>query len=172
MKSMGSEPIQSMRNFYKTQQETGKEFKSTFVTFSDSVKFRHKNTKGSEIVINDDDFLPDGMTALYDAIGTSIDYQKNISTNNVICVILTDGLENSSHIYKLTEIKQLISDMEKEHNWQFIYLGANQDSFSVGSGLGINKGVTQNYDYTSGGITYSKYIINNNIVIINSCFVK
>jgi hypothetical protein len=152
MKSMGSEPIDSMRNFYKTQQETGKEFLSTFVTFSDSVRFRHKNTKGSEIIIKDDDFLPNGMTALYDAIGTAVDYQKNISTNNVICVILTDGQENSSRIYNLAEIKKLISDMEKEYNWQFIYLGANQDSFSVGNGLGIQKGVTQNYNYTENGL--------------------
>ena len=152
MESLGKEPIDSMRDFYKTQQETGKEFLSTFVTFSNKVNFRHKNIKGSEIVIKDEDFRPNGMTALYDAIGTTIDYQKNIKTKNVICVILTDGCENTSKIYKSSDIKKLISEMETENKWIFLYLGANQDSFSVGNTIGIQKNNTQNYEYTPLGL--------------------
>jgi hypothetical protein len=153
MEQLGKEPIQSMRSFYKTQQETGKEFLSTFITFSDKPKFVHKNIMGSEIEIKDDDFKPDGMTALYDAIGTGIDYQKNIKTKNVICVILTDGHENSSRTYRATDIRKLTTEMEKEHKWVFIYLGANQDSFAVSESLGINPTHSGNYAYTPEGFS-------------------
>ena len=51
MKVLGNEPIQSMRSFYNTQKETGKEFLSTFITFNDNVKFVHKNIKGNDIDI-------------------------------------------------------------------------------------------------------------------------
>ena len=153
MEKLGKEPIQSMRSFYKTQQETGKEFLSTFITFSDKPKFVHKNMIGSEIDIKDEDFEPDGMTALYDAIGTGIDYQKNIKTNNVICVILTDGHENSSRIYRASDIRKLTTEMEKEHKWIFMYLGANQDSFAVSETLGINPTYSADYDHTPEGFS-------------------
>ena len=73
MQAMGDEPVQSMRFFYNTQKETGKEFLSTFITFNDNVKFVHKNLEGSKIDIKNTDFIPSGMTSLYDAIGTGID---------------------------------------------------------------------------------------------------
>jgi len=70
MQVLGLQPIQSMKYFYNTQKETGKEFLSTFITFNDRVNFVHKNIKGSEIDIRDNDYIPAGMTALLDAIGT------------------------------------------------------------------------------------------------------
>jgi hypothetical protein len=152
MQTLGKMPIQSMRYFYNTQKETGKEFLSTLITFSDRIKFVHKNIKGSEIAIKDEDYIPGGTTALLDAIGTAIDYQQNIKPKNVICVILTDGHENSSKIYKANEIKMLTKKMETENKWVFIYLGANQDSFDVSESLGINPRNSANYEYTPNGL--------------------
>ena len=152
MQTLGKMPIQSMRYFYNTQKETGKEFLSTLITFSDRIKFVHKNIKVSEIAIKDDDYIPGGTTALLDAIGTAIDYQQNIKHKNVICVILTDGHENSSKIYKANEIKMLTKKMETENKWVFIYLGANQDSFDVSESLGINPRNSANYEYTPNGL--------------------
>lgn len=152
MQVLKNEPIQSMRAFYNIQKELGVEFLSTFITFNDRVNFVHKNIKGSEIKIKDEDYMPAGMTALLDAIGTGIEFQRNIKPNDVICVILTDGHENSSKIYKTSEIKALTKKMETENNWNFIYLGANQDSFDVSESLGINPNNSSNYDYTPKGI--------------------
>ena len=152
MQAMGDEPVQSMRFFYNTQKETGKEFLSTFITFNDNVKFVHKNLEGSKIDIKNTDFIPSGMTSLYDAIGTGIDYQKNIKTKNVICVILTDGHENSSNIYKSSDIIKLTREMETENKWVFIYLGANQDAFDISQSLGLNPKNSANYDYTPKGL--------------------
>jgi hypothetical protein len=152
MQVLRNQPIQSMRAFYNVQKQTGKEFLSTFITFNDSVNFIHKNMKGSEIIIKNEHYIPAGMTALLDAIGTGIEFQRNIKSKNVICVILTDGHENASKIYKISEIKALTKKMETENGWKFVYLGANQDSFDVSESLGINPNNSSNYDYTPKGI--------------------
>jgi len=60
-------------------------------------------------------------------------------------IIFTDGHENASHTYTKAHIKDLITDRTKD-GWEFVYLGANQDAFAVGGGLGIAPGATMTYD--------------------------
>jgi Mg-chelatase subunit ChlD len=144
MMNMGTEPIDGLNNFYEDQQKVG-EFDSTLVFFNDKVTFIHQNKSSNEIEkITSKEYSPGGMTALYDAIGKSIDYQKSIKTDNVIFVVLTDGFENCSQEYDKNIIKNLIEKMEKEYKWKFIYLGANQDSFTVGGGIGFHN--TQDFE--------------------------
>jgi hypothetical protein len=149
MMAMGDEPIQGLNSFY-TQQKRSGEFTSTLVFFNHDVTFHHQNIDGKVVPsLSDKDYKRDGMTALYDAIGKSIEYQRKIKTENVIFVILTDGHENSSREYRHTAIKYLITEMEQKHKWTFIYLGANQDSFAVSQGLGIRH--SADYDYSGTG---------------------
>ena len=57
-------------------------------------------------------------------------------------IITTDGYENSSLEYTKDKIKKLI---EKHSNWEFIYLGADIDSYSEASLIGIKKERTSNF---------------------------
>lgn len=106
-------------------------------------------------------YVPRGATALYDAIGITIDDEldrlSNLTKNKrpikTLCVILTDGEENSSVNYDKNLIKQMITEMREEFEWEFIFLGANQDAILTADGLGISKGNTINFDATSDGIT-------------------
>ena len=149
MSSMGTEPVDGLNNFYANQKTSG-EFFSTLILFNDVVEFIYKNMDGKEIKdLSYSEYAPNGMTALYDAIGAGIEYQKGLKTKNVIFVVLTDGLENASRNYSKKSIGEIITNMEKEHNWKFLYLGANQDSFEVGSGIGIN--TTVDFDYSQEG---------------------
>lgn len=149
MISMGNEPIDGLNNFYEEQKKVC-EFNSTLIFFNEKVTFVHKNKSSKDLEnITSEDYVPAGMTALYDAVGTGIDYQRSIKTDNVIFVILTDGLENSSQEYTKKSIKELTGKMETEYNWKFMYLGANQDSFAVGEGLGFRN--TTDFDATPLG---------------------
>lgn len=98
-------------------------------------------------------YKPNGMTALYDAIGQTVRAIEGQVTKDdrVLCVIMTDGHENSSKEFNQQGIKSLIESKEKEGNWTFVYLGANQDAFAVGSTLGVQAGNTLNYQATRGG---------------------
>lgn len=94
-------------------------------------------------------YSPNGNTNLLDAIGVSImqldEYLDTLSeTYNILFVIITDGEENCSTKWKSNDIKSLIASREKL-GWNFIYLGANQDAFTVSSSLGISGGNTKSY---------------------------
>lgn len=153
MASMGEEPKQAINSFIKEQQKTLND-EATFSLW----KFNTKVTK----VIDDEklsqvneftEFNPYGMTALLDAIGEAITTKRNKEKNhNVICVVLTDGVENSSKKYKSDDIRRLTKEMEEEFNWKFLYLGANQDSFNVGEGYGMNLDRCANFTCEPGNL--------------------
>lgn len=92
----------------------------------------------------DDNYTPGGQTALYDAIGTGITQTaERIGTldadnkpDNVIVVILTDGKENASETTQET-VRKLV-EYRREHNWEFLFIGANQDAALTASGMGMD----------------------------------
>jgi hypothetical protein len=141
MSTMGSEPKDSVNRTIKDQKELnipGSKF--SLIKFNSKVSVVYKDVN-LEDVPEFTDYCPSDMTAMYDAIGEAIDMMKakgDGNYDNVICVILTDGLENCSKKYNLTSIKNMIKEMEKKHSWQFVYAAANQDAFAVGSTIGVS----------------------------------
>ncbi len=149
MSSMGNEPLQGLNNLIKQQKESG-DFKFTLVTFNETVKTVIDDMDGKDVPeLTSVHYSPGGMTALLDAMGEGINKQKEKKIENVLVVVLTDGLENSSKHFNSSQIKELTTEMKEKHKWAFMYLGANQDSFSVARGLGIN--VSTDYDYSPAG---------------------
>ena len=147
MGSMGNEPIQAVNAFIQEQKKTLEKdgstfsllkFNSTVINLIDDVPL-HDVQEFKE-------YMPDSMTALYDAIGEAINNKKKKEKyDDVVCVILTDGLENSSTVFSHSQIKSMIKDMEENHNWKFIYLAANQDAFAVGTDMGMRADCCSNY---------------------------
>ena len=139
MSSMGNEPVDAVNKFIDDQKVAMGDDGATFSLW----KFNSTVIKLIDDVPLKDveefcDFKPKGLTSLYDAIGNAIDTKKKKSSfDNVVCIILTDGLENSSREYPFLKIREMIKDMKENHNWNFVYLGANQDAFEVGSAMGV-----------------------------------
>ena len=52
-------------------------------------------------------------------------------------VVLTDGLENSSETSS-EELRELIVERERD-GWEFVYLGANHDTWAATESIGINQ---------------------------------
>jgi uncharacterized protein YegL len=104
-------------------------------------------------------FVPRGGTALLDAVGTAIknvgnqlaNLQESERPEKVLVVIITDGEENSSHTYTWDQIKKSVEHQNKVYNWQFTYIGANQDAWSVGANLGIANDASLTYAANSKG---------------------
>ena len=101
--------------------------------------------------LNTETYVPNGGTALYDAIGQAMtDINRELSMNpegqrpSVQFVILTDGEENSSCKYTGEVIKNMISRAE-EAGWTFMFLGANIDAFAAGSQIGMRSSNTIQY---------------------------
>lgn len=83
-----------------------------------------------------------GATALLDAIGKTIIHLDKLNPKKVLFIITTDGEENSSVEYNKSQIKELI---EGHSNWEFIYLGADIDSYSEAGDIGIRQDRISNY---------------------------
>ena len=96
--------------------------------------------------LNRQTYVPRGSTALLDAIGETIKRVKEEPGDEIVIVILTDGIENSSCQYNSNDIKILIENSK----WTFMYLGANQDSILEAGILGIPS--TQTLDFCGDSV--------------------
>jgi uncharacterized protein YegL len=96
-----------------------------------------------------DTYRPGGTTALYDAIAHTMrltdEFVAEHHPRQVLFVIMTDGEENASREYRREQIFEMIRDRQDTAGYDFIYLGANQDSFAVGRAMGLREGRTMNY---------------------------
>jgi len=95
--------------------------------------------------ITENDYRPSGMTPLLDAVGTTIDdvgarlnvMEEKDRPEHVIFVIMTDGEENFSKKFSLKEVADKVKLQQDTYKWNFIFMGANIDSFADASKLGI-----------------------------------
>ena len=150
MSSMGDEPRQSLNNFISKQKEDG-EFLFSLTLFSDNVLFSKVNISSKELSdFKEGDIVTGGMTALYDAIGETIESDPE-DDSDVIFIILTDGLENASRKYTRSQIRKMVKEKEAK-GWKFIYLGANQDSYAESNNIGLNAGVSYDYEANVRGL--------------------
>ena len=96
--------------------------------------------------LTSEDYTPGGLTALYDTIGNAIrDIQNRTHyiepahrPSMVMMVVITDGQENASTEFDSGRVKEMIRELEQTKNWQFIYLGADLDSFADAEALGLS----------------------------------
>ena len=124
----------------------------TYVRFDDVVDVVYQGVDINEIGVIK--LEPRGMTALYDGIGIAIQktgerlasLPEHDRPGLVIVAIMTDGFENVSRMFDARKINEMIKHQTEKYGWQFTYLGANQDSFAVGSSLGIDAGKISNYN--------------------------
>jgi len=52
-------------------------------------------------------------------------------------LILTDGEENRSKEFKREQIAKMVKEKQENCNWNFVFLGANQDAVLTASGFNI-----------------------------------
>jgi len=110
--------------------------------------------------LNRNNYITGGMTSLYDAIGTTIDNEidqlgnlpKEKRPDKTLCVILTDGQENSSTQFTKDQIKEKVSEMKEDFNWEFIFLAANEEAAFAAETMGVSKGNAYAFTNTSAGL--------------------
>lgn len=138
-------------NSYLEKERKNSNSKITTVLFDDDYEVLHDRINILNVKnITNKEYYTRGCTALYDAIGKSIVSLDNKKTDKVLFVITTDGLENASVEYNKDSVKALI---EEHDNWEFIYIGANIDSYAEGSKIGIKRENIANRSNSREGIS-------------------
>ena len=95
-------------------------------------------------------YVPSGCTALYDAVARSIGiadrYLEQLDTrpDQILFVVMTDGLENASREFNQRQVFDMITERE-QRGYEFVYLGANQDAYAVADTVGVTADKTRNW---------------------------
>jgi hypothetical protein len=152
MMSCRSAMEEGLNAFVNKQKQESGETRFTLVKFDD---FYEIELAGVDIKsVGHCALEPRGNTALLDAVGkTIVDTGARLAVLKeegrpglVVIVIVTDGEENSSKEFKLEDVKALTKQQTETYNWQFTYLGANQDAFGVAQGMGLAAAGAANYN--------------------------
>ena len=110
--------ISSFNEQLQSLQKQSKEMdiEVTLSVFNDTTTLLNLSSKIGDIEkLNNKNYQPDSLTALYDAIMITYNKMKhNIKKNDYfVALILTDGMENSSKEYNNKDVQKLIKKVEK-----------------------------------------------------------
>lgn len=140
MSSQKSDIIGGVNEMIKQQKDLDPPTNSTthfnIVCFNSIVEEVRNETLESVPLLTNDDYVPGGLTALYDAMGSTIEKYKE--EHDVIMLITTDGQENSSRKYTFKQITELVATCKEDKGWNFIYLSEDIDTFEQGNRIGLN----------------------------------
>lgn len=161
MSSIGQSTVDGFNTFLNEQQNAEGEAFLTLVQFDDRYEMDYKSKPIKEVnpLILNETFVPRGSTALFDAVGKTIEELE--TDRDVILVIITDGFENASTTYKREAIMKMIETKEKE-GWNVLFLAANQDAIQAGASIGVKggKAMTWGTDDISISNTYMNFSAN------------
>jgi len=136
----------SFNEFLKKQREEPGKTVFDLYQFNDEVE---RIVKSADLSQFHDDLMAkydcSGRTALNDAVCTAIDtvghefagMPEAERPEHVLCVIITDGMENASREFTTKDVKDRIKHQQDVYNWDFQFLAADQDAFAAGENLGI-----------------------------------
>lgn len=128
-----------------------KEARITTVLFDNEYEMITKRQDVKEVKkLTKKQYFVRGCTALLDAIGKTIKYMEKEKSEKVLFIITTDGYENASHEFNKEQIKEMI---QGHKDWEFMYIGADIDSYSEGQSIGIDSSNIANYKKDKKGIS-------------------
>lgn len=143
----------------KQRAEKGECYVST-VLFDNESEVLHDRVKLSDIAeLTEREYYVRGSTALIDAIGGAVKHIGNIHKyarpedvpSHTMFVIITDGMENASHIYSSNEVKRMIERQKEKYGWEFLFIGANIDAVETAKHYGIGAERAVNYHADGAG---------------------
>lgn len=88
------------------------------------------------------DTLKGGFTALLDAVGDTLTKTKDdpkYKDWKKLVVIHTDGKENQSKKFTSQKVNALVTELQDEGSWTFLFIGADIDAWSQAKDLGFLK---------------------------------
>lgn len=164
MSHIRKETIEGVNAFLEEQKTFKQKAHFTLCQFNQHYSKTHDKCDLTEVEpLTAANFVPSGYTALYDAIGHTITQAladdaasptgKPPKGQKTVLAILTDGEENSSKEFNNVTIRALIEQVQKENDWEVIFIGANIDAATVGGNLGVMRSKTASFDYSGKGVS-------------------
>jgi len=160
MDSCKQDTIGGFNSYIKEQSDVeGQEADLTLIQFSNTCDVTFNDLVIQDVAgLDDRNYMPGGGTALYDAIGMGIELmdeklsgsEEDEKPAKTLIVIITDGGENASRKFNQAKIDSLINERKKD-DWEFVFIGANQDAIKSGGDIGVCRAASLTYDQTRKG---------------------
>ena len=160
MAGLESDTIGGFNSLIEKQKKVDGKAYVTTVLFDNGQKTVHDRTDLQKVApMTDAEYYVGGSTALLDAVGDTVTHiekvHKYIRPEDVpahtMVVITTDGMENSSRVWRADSVKRLVK-AKQEEGWEFLFLGANIDAVSEAARFGINADRAVRYCNDSAGV--------------------
>lgn len=173
MSGLEEDTIGGYNSMLSNQKKEEGEAIVTTVLFDHEYDIVHDRTDIKEIVpLTEKEYFVRGSTALLDAVGTTINKiikatrntKKEYQADNVMFVIITDGMENNSHEYNYQTVKTMIDKQKEKYSWEFVFLGANINALETASKFGIKEDRAVNYHADSEGTKLNYEVVSDLIV--------
>lgn len=149
MSGIENDTIGGYNSYIESQKKNNA--KVTTILFDDKYEMLTKREDIKNIKkLTNKEYYVRGCTALLDAIGTTINFMDKEKAKKVMFIITTDGMENASKEYNRAKIKEMIKGHK---DWEFIYIGADIDSYSEGQSIGIDSSNISNYRKDKKGVS-------------------
>lgn len=178
--SMGScvnDTIGGFNRFLEDQKKVSGTANFTLMQFDTNYHIQYDGIDIQKVEsLNNKNYSPDGMTALYDAVGRTINsigqrldkMSEDEKPEHVIIVIITDGEENSSVEFKQNNIASMIKHQQEKYNWKFTFLGADIDAWGVARSLNIDPNATMKFAKNADGIANAYASFSSNMSQVRS----
>lgn len=149
MYDLVDDTIGGFNSYIDKEKEKDEKILVTLVLFDTEYRMLYTRKPLGEVEkLTREQYYAGGCTALLDAIGKTITSLDNEVSGKVLFVITTDGLENSSKHFTKDKVKNLI----ESHDWEFLFIGADIDSYHEAFTLGIDEDHAANYERSSRGL--------------------
>ena len=172
MRGLEADTVGGFNSLIEKQKQSPGEALVSLVLFDDQFEVvHHRRTIASLEPLTKETYYVRGSTALVDAVGRGIEKIKHVhhqlGKDNIpektMFVITTDGQENASKHFSTPELKRLISEQQEKDGWEFLFLGANIDSFSTAMDLGIRRNRAANFEASEEGVKKKFFAVNETI---------
>lgn len=149
MTGFSEDTIGGFNSFVEKEKEKDINTYVTTILFDNDYEILYERKEINKVEkLTEKEYWPRGSTALLDAIGKTITSFERKIDGKALVVIMTDGYENASVEFSKKQIKEMIDN----HDWEFIYLGAEIDSYSEASQFGFSKSRIANYDRSAKAV--------------------
>ena len=161
----------------KQRRQVGKVYVST-VLFDNVSEVIHDRVDIFDIKpMTDADYEVRGCTALLDAVGGAIHHIGNVHKyarpedvpEHTVFIITTDGMENASHIYTRSRVREMIKRQTEKYGWEFIFLAANIDAEETAEDIGIRRERAVNYTQDREGVEATYAVMCEAITSVRKC---
>ena len=161
----------------KQKKQDGKVYVST-VLFDNVSEVIHDRADISEVkLMTDEDYEVRGCTALLDAVGGAIHHIGNIHKyarpeevpEHTVFIITTDGMENASHNYSRSRVREMIKRQTEKYGWEFIFLAANLHAEETAEDIGIRRERAVNYTQDKEGVQATYAVMCEAITSVRKC---